>query len=680
MVSYDPQTLYELLPAVYRQRDAEQGYALRDLVGILAEQSSRVEEGIVQLYRDGFIETCDAAMVSYIGDLIGVRPSAGGQLGSRAEVANTLGYRRRKGTLAVVEQLARDVTGWPARAVEYFTLLSTQQNLNHQRPQNLATPDLRDGDALSRLGGPFERTAHLLDVREIEGDAGRYNVPNIGVHLWQNQAYELRRALAHAVDDGTGRHFTFDALGVDRPLFRRPEEVAAPFDLTSERQVPEPIRRDWMHAELLDLYGLDASIAVWEGEALIEPEQVAVCDLTDWVREVPEGRRISIDPLLGRIAFAEAPASEVRVLYHYGFSADIGAGPYHRTLDPPTTADAILRVGGDPVLETDVGVTRFATLTEALAEWSSIAPEARPNVVQIDDNGTYRENLPDTQLPEQARLRIRAAPGRRPVLILEDAWRIEGGADCGLALEGLLLAGQGIEVAGQVDRLDIGHCTFVPGHRLGATGAPLEPGATSIEITASTARARIHHSIVGPIRSALDAVVRIEDTIIDANDPSDPALLGIEEDAPAGAFELLRATVLGALLVDEIQASDTLFMGPVQAMRRQAGCLRFCHVPPDSIVPRRFHCQPEVAATSSTETRRRLAAAVRPRFVSVRYGDPGYGQLLQSAPDEIRRGAEGESEMGAYASLRRIQREDSLRERLGEYLRLGMKSGILIVT
>lgn len=37
----------------------------------------------------------------------------------RAWVANTLAYRRRKGTALVLEQLARDVTGWPATAVEF---------------------------------------------------------------------------------------------------------------------------------------------------------------------------------------------------------------------------------------------------------------------------------------------------------------------------------------------------------------------------------------------------------------------------------------------------------------------------------------------------------------------------------------------------------------------------------
>jgi uncharacterized protein involved in exopolysaccharide biosynthesis len=47
----------------------------------------------------------------------------------RAEVANTIAYRRRKGTACVVEQLARDATGQSAAAVEFFQRIITTQNL-----------------------------------------------------------------------------------------------------------------------------------------------------------------------------------------------------------------------------------------------------------------------------------------------------------------------------------------------------------------------------------------------------------------------------------------------------------------------------------------------------------------------------------------------------------------------
>src|SRR5262250_3144808 len=138
-MSLDFDTLYKMLPALYRSRDAEGGRALEALIGVLADQIALLEEDLAQLYDDQFIETCADWVVPYIGDLIGYRRLHGvtSTVGSpRAEVANTIAYRRRKGTVSVVEQLVLDVTGWKARAVEFFQLLGTTQYLNHLRPDH----------------------------------------------------------------------------------------------------------------------------------------------------------------------------------------------------------------------------------------------------------------------------------------------------------------------------------------------------------------------------------------------------------------------------------------------------------------------------------------------------------------------------------------------------------------
>src|SRR5215218_1941586 len=118
---------YELLPALHRIRDAgtEQ---LRLFLDIVEDELRRLVEDVDGLHDNWFIETCDEWVVPYIGDLLGVRalaPIPDGAASQRAFVANTLAYRRGKGTAAMLEQLARDVTGWPARAVEYFQLLGT---------------------------------------------------------------------------------------------------------------------------------------------------------------------------------------------------------------------------------------------------------------------------------------------------------------------------------------------------------------------------------------------------------------------------------------------------------------------------------------------------------------------------------------------------------------------------
>jgi len=172
--------LYSLLPSIYRVRDAGQGEPLRALLAVLERELERLEGDIEGLYDNWFIETCDEWVIPYLGDLLGVRgvlPAQGGAFSRRAQVANTLAYRRAKGTAAVLEQLARDVTGWPAKAVEFFELLAATHYLNHVRPGKGGTVNVRDANRIELVHGPFERAAHLADVRHIDNGRGRYNTP-----------------------------------------------------------------------------------------------------------------------------------------------------------------------------------------------------------------------------------------------------------------------------------------------------------------------------------------------------------------------------------------------------------------------------------------------------------------------------------------------------------------------
>ncbi|MGH3309887.1 MAG: hypothetical protein ACRDP3_04780, partial [Streptomyces sp.] len=63
-----------------------------------------------------------------------------------------------------------------------------------------------------------------------------------------------------------------------------------------------------------------------------------------------------------------------------------------------------------------------------------------------------------------------------------------------------------------------------------------------------------------------------------------------------------------------------------------------------------------------------------------RYGTPEYGQLAPGCAEEIRRGAEDGSEMGAFHDLYQPQRADSLRARLAEYAPAGTDAGVIFVT
>ncbi|HET6214232.1 MAG TPA: hypothetical protein VFE14_15310, partial [Micromonosporaceae bacterium] len=213
--------LWALLPAELRAKDEVAGGMLHALINVLAEHAAAMDEDIDALWDDRFIETCAEWAVPYIGDLVGVRgmhPLAGAAaFSNRARVADTIRFRRRKGTAAMLEELARTTTGWTAAAVEFFEKLITTQHVNHVRLAAPGTANVRDADALELYGGPFDPACHTVDVRHMTVQHGWYNLPNVGLFVWPLPSYPLDRATAATVPDLDGRWW-IDPLGVDHHL------------------------------------------------------------------------------------------------------------------------------------------------------------------------------------------------------------------------------------------------------------------------------------------------------------------------------------------------------------------------------------------------------------------------------------------------------------------------------
>src|SRR5262249_21390111 len=169
-MSLNAKQLYDILPAVFRGRDAANGLPLLELMQVIAQQSDILEDNIRQLYDDEFIETCARWVIPYIGDLVGSNPMyeiGAASEGRRAEVANTIGYRRRKGTLLALEQVSKDVSGMPAVAVEFFRRLITNESMRHVRLNSVANINLRNGAELDRMGGVFDTQNRTVEVRRI---------------------------------------------------------------------------------------------------------------------------------------------------------------------------------------------------------------------------------------------------------------------------------------------------------------------------------------------------------------------------------------------------------------------------------------------------------------------------------------------------------------------------------
>jgi hypothetical protein len=762
------QDLYSLVPAIYRERDAQRNLPLRALLSLLEQQRALVDADIQQLQENLFIETCDEWVIAYIADLVSnnllfdpsrsaaaetatslftdlvgkdLRPPVAVRI--RADVAKTIHYRRRKATPAMLEELARDVTGWPAHVVEFFQLLGWTQFLEHQRPQ-CTWADLRSIDAMERLAGAFDQTMHTVDVRPPRQQDGWHNIRNIGFFLWRLQSYPLVNVPARPTTVAWRYHFS--PLGNPAPLFCRLREETG--SLVTEVDVSAPIRRTLFDKDLRDYaattplppppvftrfygaFGIDpadpsvaseTSIYVRLNGNGIDPAapnpppntfvaQVVCRRLDPWPATQPVGKIVAIDVGAGRLALGDGwgTINSVDVSYWYGFASSLGGGTYDRRqwLEDPRAFPAppkhyVVRQNGP--------AGSFATLTAALAQWQSDAPTHA--IVSILDNRTYALPAKIT-LPNGHSLAIESADRTRPLLqtaggaLAIDVSAIAPNDDQRTAvftLNGVVLEGF-VHVVGDLGKLRLIHSTLVPGRQLDGNGNPIAPDpSVSVEPLNGAGkpinlllRIEAAFSILGGLVVPQPcAGIWLLDCIVQGTAASPVAVSD-----PAGKFApplvTERSTFLGSVQVKSLQASEAIFTAPVTAQRTQQGCVRFSYVPPGSVTPRRFRCEPDVAIANA------IAAALQidpllplaaqqqigqdaqsglvPSFTTTRYGQPAFAQLRLSCPVEIRTGAEDGSEMGAFCHLKQPQRESNLGVRLKEYLPFGLDPAVVYVT
>ena len=765
--------LFQLLPAVYRLRDAQIAAAstllsaaeqaelaaleasvtpltadqkaqialltakaargpLESLLRVIEEQIAAFGDDLDQLYDDQFIETCAQWVIPYIGDLIGYQAVHGitPQVDNpRAEVASTISLRRRKGTVLVMEQLARDLTGWGAHAIECFEVLADAQYMKHIRPANWHTPNVRRWQTGFYVNTGFDRTAHAVDVHRIVTGRGRYNIQNIAIFLWALGAYSVTNVPATAATNTPGALacFRFSPLGMDMPLFHRAQSQGEPIETAATPvNVADRLRRRALCEDIQRgvgsaWYGPGQSLVLVRDGKVLNPYQVRVADLSgpdgSWANAAAAGAADAqyaalVDPELGRILLPAAPgnpppaqAPQLALTYCRGFNADMGGGEYARGQNFTVTDPAFIF----PYPDTAVP-PRYANLQQAFTFAATQFGETGALAFEIAGSAPHDIGGPlALDLPAGTTLELRAADGAAPTLFLDGELSVSGDADSTFILDGFVVCATSSMVPAKapatspaafvhvpaarpsgapnlLGALTLRHCTLVPGWSVATDGTPRYADAPTVIVAAPGTALTAQRAIVGPIRAVPRATVELCDCIVDATDRThiayaapDSATGAAAPETGGGALTLLGCTVIGKVhaellaLVSEsilwaaLASGDTWAAGLV-ADRKQAGCVRFSFLPYHALTPRRFKCV-EAAL-----------AAPKPLFLALRYGQPAYAKLAASTDDSIRRGAEDGGEMGAFHFILAPLRETDLESRMQEYLPVGLEFGLIYQT
>lgn len=723
--------LLELLPLHLRKRDEQSGGTLRALLSAVADELAVLETDIEDLYDGWFVETCAEWLVPYLADLVGIDeplPDLGVGTSWRTVVGSTVGYRRRKGTVAVLEQIARDVTGWPARAVEYFGLLAATTHVNHVRTDRPAVASLRRQALLDLTGaaqdlraertgpppvlldltrGALDRLTRTAEVRSIEQGRGRHGIPRVGIFLFPWQTYEVGEARPTGPLQEAGwaqarpseGAFTVDPLGYSAPLFAALRTGSGPGadseHLAQEADLPVPLRPRRLLALLQEaragvLEPADLPLAVRIGRTAepLPPKQLLVCGLED--PGAPTGDLVYVDALTGRLHVHRngarvPPGTEVFVRYAHGGVADVGAGTYDRSelldqalvTDPFEASEGVVgqvavRIGAT---ESEFVVSSVrAGLARACAALAAHPRRGATYVVAVGDSARYEGDL-TAEIPEHSRVVLVAAawpqrqvPGSDPVPPRVGTYVPDAlRPHVQGRVEVVGGRGGGLVLDGLV--LD-GDLTVGPGRLGGLTVSQCTIGGrvrVAADEHVATANGELRVSLVRSVVGGVELAASVP--LLDVGDSV------VDSRRTQGEFALMGAgarlsvrgsTVRGEVRVRSVSADSSILDGLVQVEHRQTGCLRFCFVRPESRVPRRFRCVPGEGDR----------ADIAPVYAAEDPGSPLYLALARSCPAVIAEGSEGGAEMGVHHHLGRPLRLRAAHRHLAPYVPAGLEIGI----
>ncbi|MCX6227322.1 MAG: hypothetical protein NTV01_21680, partial [Bacteroidia bacterium] len=229
---YFAEKLWEMIPPVYRHEDGKDENpnpgVLRSFVELLAAQAAVIRRSNDHLWDDQFIEQCQDWAVPYIADLIGTRlVSSLNKRARRTDVAKTIYYRRRKGTLRIQEELIRDITGWDGKVVENFRRLARTRHGLDPEPEGLGGlltgpppggwADLRSTHGSELTNGPFDEFHHTADTRRHCGNIGRYGITKLAFYLYPMTINNVVLSTPFTIEDK--KSYGFDPSGRSIPLF-----------------------------------------------------------------------------------------------------------------------------------------------------------------------------------------------------------------------------------------------------------------------------------------------------------------------------------------------------------------------------------------------------------------------------------------------------------------------------
>jgi hypothetical protein len=212
----DPETptgrqLYALLPEVYRSRDNGDLAGLLDGLGhLLGLVRSTLEQRLADSFPDEPLDgrACQPWLLPYFAELVDARLVSPDPSGQRAEVANAIGWRQIKGTLASVEQVAQDVGRFEVEVQEGWKRVAATPRTGWSLPTR---PTGRPGANPFAVDRPLGTVAFGLHARAVQPK----NADDPAAHRFLTRDLRWRQANPHGAPCFPGSYEDPSARTVD---------------------------------------------------------------------------------------------------------------------------------------------------------------------------------------------------------------------------------------------------------------------------------------------------------------------------------------------------------------------------------------------------------------------------------------------------------------------------------
>lgn len=729
---YYAERLWDWVPAAIREDDAlEGGDALRAMLRAFASQAAVMKRSQDRLWDDMFVELADDWAVPYIAQLVATRlVSALNPRGRRSDVAKTIYYRRRKGTLAVLEQLCNDIAGWDAKLVEEFRRLArnrhgldgaaTAGRVTHTPEGGLA--NLRSVRGARLAGDPFDEFHYTPETRRPADRLGLRGIATLGFHLHRMTVVELADVTPRLVKNvaGTRDGYSFDPSGRDVPLFGAEIDQGdwSGWRTAGEGELPRTfdcrlyneeifaigdlaigwIRSTPLIASAADRAACAGNLALISGERFFGRDSLrrvllglpkgailagagVFAEILKRTLQGDSGGVVLADAVaVGVLAASPVPRERIRAAHLENWNLAAPAGVdllfdpargrflYDPGATPPTDLRVRCRIG----MSAPIGAGAFGRridstpATHGWAQGNSGGGVPAAGVLELADSATFANPPNQAAITDLA---IRAKEGERPFVRLSADWQLSAsGTNRELVIDGLWIGALAgqLKIDGDWAKVTLRYCTLDPGGLDGA-GTVIPPCGLLIS---GTIDILVIERCILPGVALASASAGVDRIVIDDSiiDAGKAGSGGLI--VPHAEMAMARCTVIGPDL-----ATPVLHVEKLDATDTLiAGLADIADLQSGCF---RFSAWgagsrvPHPYESHELDDLKRL-------FTSRRFGNPDYAALSPRAPEQLTRGSENQCEIGAWAGEHRPIRLGGLRAKIDEYMPFGRLPAIIV--